>query len=331
MFMYRKKNLPITLIMFGFLTASGMLRPVAAQAQGLRCIAFSPYVQGYNPNTGPHPPASLINTLLDKIVQQTSFRCIMTYGVHNRLNVIIPAAKAKGVKVIAIIWLEKGDTAASKAFNSASITRGIQLAKTYPKTIIRLSCGSEFRTRNGTNWDSTIKNCVSRLRSGEVIQPITSIDTWWEWCNRSTPCQQWSLANSVDWIGINVFPWWENKFSGLYPCTTAAQAAKFHIQRVQDVMNRYPGKKVILTEFGWPAGPSGYREVNVHNGQRCGEASQSNQNWVITHTIQELNAKSWPGVVFESFREPWKVVEGKVGPYWGICNGISPYTCRSLY
>ena len=70
---------------------------------------------------------------------------------------------------------------------------------------------------------------------------------------------------------------WENKFSGIFPCTTAAEAAEFHVARVQNVMDRYPSRTVVLTEFGWPSGPDGYSETNQFTGQQCGVASQEHQ------------------------------------------------------
>lgn len=292
----------------------------------LRCIAFSPYVGNHSPNTGPHPSRKLIRTLLDKLMQQTSFRCIMTYGVLNGLDYIFNAAHVRGLKVIAIIWLD-----ADEAVNERSITRAIKAAKTYPNTIIRLSCGSEVRARHGNALDHVILDCIERLRAADVLQPITTNDTWWEWCDRSWPCQESVLSDHVDWIGINVFPWWENKFSGIFPCTTAARAATFHIARMQNVMDLYPNKEVILTEFGWPAGPKGHSETNRFTRQRCGLASESNQNLVNRNTLAELNRKGGPGVVFEAFREKWKArVEGPVGSFWGICKGVPPYKCKAL-
>lgn len=294
----------------------------------LRCVAFSPYVSGYNPDLGPHPPPSLIDTLLDVVVTQTGFRCIMTYGMLNGLDYTFEAAKNKGIKVIAIIWLDTDD-----ATNNASIALGIQKAKQYPDTIIRLSCGSEVRVRHGAaTAEPIIRNCINQLRAASVSQPITSIDTWWGWCNETSPCQQWNLVNDVDWIGINIFPWWENKYSGLFTCTPAAKAADFHIARIQDVIARYPQEEVVLTEFGWPAGPDGYRETNRFTGERCGVANEANQRLVVKETLAKLDQSGLSGTVFAAFREKWKETkEGPVGSFWGICNGASPYTCKFPY
>lgn len=288
----------------------------------LRCVAFSPYVVGYDPDFGPHPPPELIDSLLDVVVSQLGFRCIMSYGVLNGLDYVFEAAKKRGVQVIAIVWLDTDETA-----NDASIQLGIQKALQYSETIVRISCGSEVRVRHGvTIAEPIIRTCINRFKAAAVAQPITSIDTWWGWCNETWPCQRWDLANEVDWIGINIFPWWENKFSGLFPCTTADEAADFHIARFQDIIARYPEKEVIVTEFGWPAGPNGYSETNQYTGQKCGVATESNQRLVIEETLVRLDRLGWQGVVFGAFRETWKErYEGAVGPFWGVCEGNPPY------
>ncbi len=300
--------------------------PSDASAHGiLRCVAFSPYVRGFDPRGGPHPQPDLIDRLLDRLIQQTDYRCIQGYGVLHGLDYIATAAERRGLTVFQIIWLDT-----SQADNNSSIDLGIQVALSHPTTVVRLSCGSEVRTRHGRALDGEIRNCITRLRAAGVAQPITAIDTWWQWCNQSWPCQQTDLAADVDWIGIDVFPWWENKFSGIFPCTSAADAAQFHVDRVKNVMDIYSSKEVILTEFGWPAGPTGYSEVNQFTGQACGVASKGNQDLVIKETLRAFDMRGWQGVVFEAFQQPWKKeVEGRVGDRWGRCRHIPPFTCRA--
>jgi exo-beta-1,3-glucanase (GH17 family) len=132
----------------------------------------------------------------------------------------------------------------------------------------------------------------------------------------------------VDWIGTNIFPWWENKFSGVHPCTTAEQAADFHIARLTDLRKTYPGKDVIVTEFGWPNGPDGGTEINRQTQQYCGVANQANQDLVVQTTFKKLAERHWSGVVFEAFSENWKPgSEGLFGSYWGLCSSRFPYNC----
>ena len=289
----------------------------------LQCAAFSPYVGTLNPNYGAHPDRKLIAQLLDTLIAQTPFRCIMTYGVLNGLDTIFSVAKERNLKVIAIIWLDN-----DPAVNSQSISKGIEVAKAYPDTIIKLSCGSEVRTRHGYAFDGEINRCFDSVRKAGVKQPITTIDTWWEWCNRSLSCTESSFAKQVDWIGTNVFPWWENKYSGKYACIPADEAADFHIARLETLHRAYPKKEIIMTEFGWPNGPNGKSEINIKTGQYCGIASPENQTLVIQSTFKKLAQKHWSGIAFQAFSENWKAsAEGEFGNYWGLCAGTPPYTC----
>jgi exo-beta-1,3-glucanase (GH17 family) len=293
------------------------------QQNALQCAAFSPYVGKLNPNYGAHPSKELINELLDKLVKQTPFRCIMTYGVLNGLDTIFSAAETRYIKVIAILWLDD-----DSAVNSQSIAKGIVVSKAFTKTIIKLSCGSEVRTRHGNVFDGEITRCIDGLRKAGVTQPITTIDTWWEWCNRSLTCAQTTFASQVDWIGTNIFPWWENKFSGIHTCTPADKTADFHIARLEEIRRTYPGKEVVVTEFGWPNGPEGGTEINLKTGQHCGIANKKNQTLVVKSTFKKLAKKKWSGVVFEAFSENWKPSkEGGFGSFWGICQGEPPYNC----
>jgi exo-beta-1,3-glucanase (GH17 family) len=158
------------------------------------------------------------------------------------------------------------------------------------------------------------------MRRAGVRQPIGTNESWWSACNETWPCGRWSFLSRLNWIGTNVYAWWENKFSGLCPCVPAQQAAAFHVARLQNVRTRYSPKEVILTEFGWPAGPNGYRETNRVTGQRCGVASAANQRLVVDATLKLLRSRNLPHVLFAAYRERWKSVEGRVGPYWGILN-----------
>ncbi len=297
--------------------------PISKHQGPLQCAAFSPYVGNLTPDNGAPPSRELIDQLLDKLIKETPFRCIMTYGVMGGLEYTFAAAEARHIKVIAIIWLDK-----DIASNSKSIASGIEVAKAFPNTIIKLSCGSEVRTRNGFQFDGEITRCIDDLHKAGVSQPITTIDTWWEWCNRTSPCKPTSFAKKVDWIGINIFPWWENKHADLYPCTTAKEAAAFHISRIKDLRRTYKRKDVIVTEFGWPSGPKGATEYNIHTKQHCGVASKKNQLLVMKQTFKELAKHQWSGVVFEAFEENWKPSnEGQFGKFWGLCQGTPPYTC----
>jgi exo-beta-1,3-glucanase (GH17 family) len=296
-----------------------------AAAKPMHCLAFSPYVGTLNPNWA-HPAPALIDTLLDKIVKDTPFRCIMTYGVLNGLDYTFKAAKARNLQTIAILWIDK-----DIEINTQSIARGIALAREFPETIVKISCGSEVRTRHGPKFDSEITRCLNAMKEAKITQPITTIDTWWEWCDRATPCRKTGFEASVDWIGVNVFPWWENVFAGKHSCTPASKAADFTISRLEEIRRTYPDKDVVLTEFGWPDGPEGAAESNKRTGDKCGIAGKDNQILVVKTTLKKLKEKQWSGNVFSAFSENWKPEdEGHFGKHWGICQGEPPYECKKI-
>lgn len=291
----------------------------------LQCVAFSPYVNQLTPNYGEKPSAELIGTLLDALIKQTPFRCIMSYSVLNGLEAIFPAAKKRGIKVITILWIDK-----DKLVNTDSISHGIALARQYPETIIRLSCGSEVRTRHNYDFDDETERCINALREAKVPQPIGVIDTWWEWCNREQPCHQNRFSSQVDWIGINVFPWWENRHTDLFPCVQANKAADFHFARFQEVQKANPEKEVIVTEFGWVSSPEGKAQINLKTKKECGgTASRENQQLVLQSTFKKMAENKISAVAFEAFSENWKPnEEGDVGRSWGLCDSLPPYTCH---
>jgi len=291
------------------------------------CIAFSPYVAGYHPDYGPHPPHSLIERLLDRVIEQTPFRCIMSYGVLNGLDHVVEAARQRQLEVFLILWLDD-----DPAVNTASIAQGLKILRRYPDTVTRVSCGSELRTRHGSDWDREIVRCIASLKHQGITHPITSIDTWWEWCNRASPCQVSTLAQHVDWIGINVFAWWENHYTGLFPCIGVNEAAAFHLARLAEVRGIYPRKPVQLVEFGWPHGPNNTAPRHPLTGRDCDAASFVHQRTVITTTLAALQKHGERGVVFSAFDEPWKAEkEGISGAYWGICEGRAPFACRKVW
>lgn len=298
-----------------------------AAASPTHCIAFSPYVAGSDPIRGPQPGPELVDQLMQR-VRAMGFHCILVYGVTARFDAVYDAAERYGMQVIAIIWLD-GDTMG----NQASITAGIQRAKAKPQTIVRLSCGSELRVSNDvTVAEPIIRDCLAQVKAAGVTQPVGNIDSWWNWCNGAWPCQTWQLAGDVDWIGVNIYPWWENIESGIFPCITAGDAAAFTVARYQAMRAQYPGKDVLLTEFGWPAGPDGYITQNRYTDDRCGLASAANQRLVVEQTLAALDALGLAGTVFEAFQEPWKASgEGAFAAYWGVCSGNAPYACSFPY
>src|SRR5678816_1065973 len=88
--------LAIALTVFGSSGRRAVWASVSDLA-GARCVAFSPYVDGYNPSTGPHPPPAVIDSELDRAVAY-GLNCIETYGVLNGLDYTFAAAQRRNMK-----------------------------------------------------------------------------------------------------------------------------------------------------------------------------------------------------------------------------------------
>jgi len=290
------------------------------------CVSFSPYVNGLSPDYGPQPTPELVGTLLDKLVQTGQVKCIYTFG-STRINGVIPEmAQARGLKVILTAWLSN-DTAA----NQAETLRAITLAKQYPETVIALNCGSEVRYRLGAQLATeVVGTCIRNVRAAAVRQPVSTSDVWPAWCNDNVQtCSRWEpIGSQVDIILVTAFPWWENiQGGGRFPCFTAEGAAGHELDRFAVVKGTYPDKPVILSEFGWPAGPEGFTPSAPNAG--CAKAGAQQQMVVMRDTFAQFERNGFSAIAFSAFNEPWKAVgKQQFEAYWGLCDATAPYNCR---
>nr|MBA2399047.1 glycosyltransferase [Bradyrhizobium sp.] len=145
------------------------------------------------------------------------------------------------------------------------------------------------------------ENNVYRL--GRLIQrikksvnvPVTTGEIWHIW--RDHP----QLANSADFIAAHVLPYWEH--------FTDKQAVDQAVAMYQLLRNQFPGKRIVIAEFGWPS--AGY---NLRNA----EPGRFEQATVLRNFVARADAISMDYNIVEAIDKPWKFNEGGVGPYWGI-------------
>lgn len=293
------------------------------------CIHFSPYVQEFNPDFGFHPPASLIDRLLDTLRDQTKFRCVITYGVLNGLQHIVPAARDRGFRVIIVPWLDSDTNVNEQSLNSA-----ISLVRQYNQTILGVACGSEVRLRLGKEAAEVIlRNCATKLKNANLSKPIGMIDTWNMLCDGdSFICRKWDfIEREFDWIGTNNFAYWFSVFNPCGTCISLEQSADFHVQQLLLVQGRYPNRTVIMTEYGHPGLES--VPMNTYSNATCtnGPTSEQAQNQVLSQTWTRLKNERLPGILFAAFREPWKTRnEARIASSWGICASSPPFACKTI-
>ncbi|KAL0489925.1 hypothetical protein AKO1_005457 [Acrasis kona] len=209
------------------------------------------------------------------------------------------------------------------------------MAKAYPDTIVGIACGNELGSTSGLNWNTiyTVQTCVNALKAAGLSQPIGVIDTYDSWCsNGANGCSQWSAmaAINIDWIGANIYPYWDNVYSGADSCNTASSAAAMTMTHHKNLISRYD-VPVVVTEFGWPGAPAGQTFLNQANyvtGEQCGVCNDANQKVMVQNMIDLYRNTGLPCNTFEAFREAWKS-SSSIAPEsnWGVCLGTSPYTC----
>ncbi len=136
---------------------------------------------------------------------------------------------------------------------------------------------------------------VQRVKKSVNGIPVTTGEIWNIWAEHPT------LASNVDFIGAHVLPYWNH--------ISSAEAVDEAVRRYQGLRNQYPGKRVMLAEFGWPS--SGYNLMNADPG-----AFQ--QAKVLRNFVARAQSIDMEYNIVEGIDRPWKYFEGGVGPYWGI-------------
>jgi cellulose synthase/poly-beta-1,6-N-acetylglucosamine synthase-like glycosyltransferase/exo-beta-1,3-glucanase (GH17 family) len=137
---------------------------------------------------------------------------------------------------------------------------------------------------------------IQRVKKS-VNVPVTTGEIWNIW--RDHP----QLANSVDFIAAHILPYWEN-FSD-------QQAVDQAVYIYQMLRSQFPGKRIVIAEFGWPS--AGYNLRNADPGP-------FEQAVVLRNFVARAEAIGMEYNIVEAIDQPWKFFEGGVGPYWGILN-----------
>lgn len=143
----------------------------------------------------------------------------------------------------------------------------------------------------------TVQELVAMLRHvrQRVRVPVTTGETWNVWLEHP------ELAREVDYISAHILPYWEG--------TAARAAVAYTFARYEDLQRAYPGKRIVIAEFGWPSRGSNNRAAYP------GQLAQAN---VIREFLTEAHRRGIAYNIIEAVDQPWKTSEGSVGLYWGI-------------
>ena len=110
------------------------------------------------------------------------------------------------------------------------------------------------------------------------------------------------LARAADLIFVNIHPYWEG--------VPIDSAVEFVVKRIEELERKYPGKRVVVSETGWPT-------AGMRNGQSI--PSLANQKRFLREAESVLRRRGVDAFFFEAFDEAWKSNEPRgVGPHWGL-------------
>lgn len=251
---------------------------------GIHGISFSVYLEGQ----GPGSPIS-IEQIRDRMkIIQPHVKWIRSFSCVDGNELIPQVAHEFGLKTLVGAWL--GDDPDK---NEKEIKAVIEFAKAGHADIIAV--GNEVLLRGDLSEEDIIES-IKRVKRAVPDIPVGYVDAYFQF-----PAHP-KITEACDVIMINCYPFWEEcpiRFSIPYMKEMYRQAVK--------VAN---GKKVIITETGWP-----------NLGSPEGGAVPSKENalkyFIDTYTwAKEENVEIF---YFSSFDETWKIdAEGDVGAYWGL-------------
>jgi len=219
----------------------------------------------------------------------TLTQAIRSYSSTEGNELVPPIAAEFGLKVMVGAWINKEDE-----HNQREIESAINLAKRN-SNVIGVVVGNETIYRGDQKLEGLI-DLIKRVKKSVNI-PVTTGEIWNIW--RDNP----ELASAVDFIAAHVLPYWEN--------FTDKQAVDQAVYLYQLLREKFPGKRIVIAEFGWPS--AGY---NLRNA----EPGPFQQAAVLRDFVARADAIGMEYNIVEAIDRPWKFFEGGVGPYWGILN-----------
>ena len=252
---------------------------------GMNGLCFSMYEEGQKP--GDQISEEQVRRRLKIMAPYTkwvrSFSC--TEG-----NEFVPKiARELGMKTLVGAWL--GDDAEK---NEKEMEALIQLANEGYVDIAAV--GNEVMYRKDLTEDNLLAFIQKVRKEIPAHIPVGYVDAYYEFTIKPR------ITEACDVILTNCYPYWEG---------TKQEYSLAHMKSMyHQAMVAANGKKVIITETGWPSHGESFKDSHpsVANAMKYFINSQL---WSKQENIEMF--------YFASFDESWKVgPEGDVGAHWGI-------------
>jgi len=253
----------------------------------LPSVSYAPFDGSGHPDVDNIPTVEKIRADMKVLAPLT--RAVRLYSSTGGVELVPPIANEAGIKVTVGAWIDKHVDR-----NEREIQAAIELAK-HNANVNGIVVGNETIYRADQKVDDLIK-LIQRVKS-QVNVPVTTGEIWNIWLEHP------ELASAVDFIAAHILPYWEG-----FSDKQAVEQALIIYQKLRDA---FPGKRIVIAEFGWPS--AGYNLKNAVPGS-------FEQAVVLRNFVTRAQSVGMEYNIVEAIDQPWKYFEGGVGPYWGILN-----------
>jgi len=252
--------------------------------KGIHGISFSAYLEGQQ-------PGSILSEEQIEVrmkILQPHVKWVRSFSCVDGNELIPKVARKYGIKTLVGAWI--GD---DKEKNEEEILGVIEVAKKGYADIVAI--GNEVLLRGDLTEDEIIKY-MQRVKQEVTDIPVGYVDAYYEFVNHPR------LVKVCDVIMANCYPFWEG-----YPNEHSLAYMKNMYYLAKEAAK---GKKVIISETGWP---------NVGTPDREAVPSYENAMRYFINTYSWADMAKIDVFYFSSFDETWKIEkEGDVGAYWGL-------------
>jgi exo-beta-1,3-glucanase (GH17 family)/cellulose synthase/poly-beta-1,6-N-acetylglucosamine synthase-like glycosyltransferase len=251
----------------------------------LASVSYSPFANVAHPDKGILPREEDIRADLKKLAPIT--RAIRTYSSTGGVEMVPGIAADYGLRVTIGAWLDKNQDR-----NDREIKSAIELARRH-SNVKSIVVGNETIYRDDLKVADLIK-IIQRVKRQSPV-PVTTGEIWSVWMDHP------ELVSAVDYIAVHILPYWE----GLPAEKSVDQAIGLY----EKLRQAYPGKRIVIAEFGWPSAGYNYQSAlpgKIEQAKVLREFATRAESYGIDYNI------------VEAIDQPWKTNEGGVGPYWGM-------------
>jgi len=253
--------------------------------KGMHGLCFSLYEDGQRP--GDIITEEQVRRRM-KIIQPYT-KWVRSFSCTDGNEFIPKIAREFGIKTLVGAWL--GD---DPEINEREIEGLIELAKEGYVDIAAV--GNEVMYRKDLTEDELLDFMHQVKDAIPNNIPIGYVDAYYEFSARPR------ITEACDVILANCYPYWEG-------CNIDYSLAHMK-QMYSQAAHAGNGKKVIITETGWPSEGGGLRGA-LASHENTMKYFINSQVWSDKEDIEIF--------YFSSFDESWKVgAEGDVGAYWGL-------------